>query len=409
MAKNEIQQDAHIAAHIQSPGQKPTPPSGRTPHWVWAWSLPLVALIFLYLARGILGPFIIAGVLAYIFSLVVDRIQAHLGWPRALIVTLMYLIALGVLGVGLYFSAEIIYEQTRQFITGGPDIVERGLRQVMGGSSYSFGGQTFDARTLAMRINDAMAGFFGAGTSSASGTGGGGDALRLLKDIAVRMLDIFLVIIVSFYLLLSGNSLGAYLLKFVPADGRARTGYMAGRIHTVLGAYLRGQLILIALMSFVSFLVLQFVFNVPYAVPIAILTGFLEILPLLGPAIAAVLASGVALSAHGAGAAIGVIVAYVILRQLEDQLVMPMIVGRAVELHPVATIFAVLAGGAMAGVLGMLLAVPAAAAIKIILDFLYPTNPENAMAQAQPGLNVAAKEAETRGEDSGETAPAATL
>lgn len=389
MAQNEITQDAKLAAQITSPTEKPTPLAARTPRWVWVWALPLVLIVFLYLARGILGPFVIAGVLAYIFSLVVDRVQQRLGWPRWLIVTAMYLGVLGVLGIGLYFGAEVIYQQTRDFVTGGSDIVERGLRQVMGGTSYTFGGQVFDAHTLAIRLNEASTTFFG----------GGGDALGLVRDIVTRLLDTLLVIIVSFYLLLSGNSLGSYLLKFVPSDGRARTGYIAGRIHTVLGAYLRGQLILIVLMSLVSFLILQFVFNVPYAVPLGIMTGFLEILPLLGPAIATVLAAGVALSAHGPSAAIGVVIAYLILRQLEDQLVMPMVVGRAVELHPVATIFAVLAGGAMAGVLGMLLAVPAAAAMKVILDFLYPTDPEKAMAQAEPGLKVAAKEAEARGEE----------
>jgi predicted PurR-regulated permease PerM len=129
------------------------------------------------------------------------------------------------------------------------------------------------------------------------------------------------------------------------------------------------------------------------------MTGFLEILPLIGPAIATVLAAGVALAAHGPGVAIAVIIVYFVLRELEDNLVMPFVVGRAVELHPLVTIFAVLAGGQIAGIIGMLLAVPVTAAIKVILDFLYPTDPTQAMAQAQKGLDVAEKEAEQRGEE----------
>ena len=100
----------------------------------------------------------------------------------------------------------------------------------------------------------------------------------------------------------------------------------------------------------------------------------------------------------GPGAAIGVIIVYFVLRELEDNLVMPFVVGRAVELHPLVTIFAVLAGGQVAGIIGMLLAVPVTAAIKVILDFLYPTDPQ-AMAQAQKGMDVAEKEAEQRGEE----------
>jgi predicted PurR-regulated permease PerM len=351
--------------------------------------LPLVIILLLYMARRILGPFIIAWVIAYIFSMVIDNFQERLRWPRALIVALLYVLVLGALGIGLYFGAETLFRQTREFIAGGPNILERGLQQILGGAHYEFGGQVLDAHTIAQQVNVGLSAYFG----------NGGGALHFAGILVEVILDTLLVIIVSFYLLLSWRQIGSYLLKFVPEGSRARTGYVLGRIHVALGAYLRGQLLLIVIMSAVSFLVLQFIFQVPYALPLGIMTGFLEILPLIGPAIAAVIAAGVALSAQGAGAAIGVIAAYFILRQLEDQVVMPIVVGRAVELHPVVTIFAVLAGGTIAGVLGMLLAVPVAAAIKVILDFLYPSDPDEALAQAQPGMKKAQKEADARGEE----------
>jgi predicted PurR-regulated permease PerM len=256
----------------------------------------------------------------------------------------------------------------------------------MGNSSYSFGGQTWDAHRLAEQLTVTLGAYLD--------NGAGSDALHLARIVGGRLLDSLVVLIVSFYLLVSGKRLGAALLRFVPADSRAQTGYMAGRIHTMLGAYLRGQLLLIVLISGVSFVLLQFIFHVPYALPMAILIGFLEILPLVGPAIATVLAAGVALAVHGPGAAAAVALAYVAMRELEDNLVMPFVVGRAVEISPVVTIFAVLAGGAIAGILGMLLAVPAAVAIKVLLDFLYPTATDTALAQARPGLKKAAREAE---------------
>ena len=384
MPEHQLDKDAKEAAQL---GPAPVEGSAlaRTPRWVWAWVLPLVVILLLYMARRVLGPFIIAAVLAYIFTRVIDSVQERLRWPRGVVVALFYLIVIGVVGVSLFFGAESLYQQTRDFIKGGPDIVERGLKQAMGGTTYTFGGQTVDPHWLAQRINDGLKSY----------AGNGFDPLSIAREVGTRLLDTVLVIIVSAYLLMDGKKLGSYMLKFIPEGSRARTGYVAGRIHTVLGAYLRGQLLLIVIMSLVSFLILQFVFNVPYALPLGIMTGFLEILPLIGPAIAAVIAAGVALSAHGVGPAIGVLVAYTILREAEDQLVMPAVVGRAVELHPVATIFAVLAGGAVAGVLGMLLAVPVAAAIKVILDFLYPSTPEDAMAQARPGINKAEREAES--------------
>ena len=83
-------------------------------------------------------------------------------------------------------------------------------------------------------------------------------------------------------------------------------------------------------------------------------------------------ASAVALVYGGPGMMLGVIVAYIVLRQIEDQFVMPIVVGRAVHLHPLVPIFAVLTGGAIAGVLGAVLAVPVAAAVRVTLDFLFP-------------------------------------
>lgn len=400
----EIQQDAQEAARmgpmattreirVIDPPDPPTVPGGvtaalRTPRWIWAWILPALLVWMLYMTRQVLGPFVIAAVFAYIFSMVIDQIQARLHWRRGLVVAGLYGIVLSVLGVGLFFGAEALYGQTRDFIVGGPDIVARALEKFIGTTRYTFGGQVVDAQSLAARINEGVSTYFGNGS----------DAIHLAGQVVTRSLDLLLVIIVSFYLLMSGGDIGAYLMKFVPAASRARTGYIAGRIHTVLGAYLRGQLLLIVIMSVAAFIVLL-VLQVPYALPLAIMTGFFEILPLVGPAVAATLAAVAALSGPGPSAALAVVVAYLILRQLEDQLVMPFVVGRAVELHPIVTIFAVLAGGAMAGALGMLLAVPVAAAIRVILDFLYPTDPDQAMAQAARGIRKAAHEAEARQEE----------
>jgi predicted PurR-regulated permease PerM len=373
------------------------PDFSGTPRWVWAWALLLGFLLFLFWARTVLSPFIIAAALAYIFSMVVDRVQARLGWPRILVVTIFYVVVLGALGIALYFGGETLYQQSRDIVAKGPNVLETALKQFMGDNTYEFAGQTWDARLLAERITAALSDYLS--------NGGTGSAVHFASMLISRMLDTLLVIIVSFYLLLGGHRFGSYLLKFVPAQSREHTGYVAGRVHNVLGAYLRGQLLLIGLMSVVSFIVLQFIFNVPYALPLALVTGILEIIPLAGPIIAATLAASVALASHGAGAAVGVIIAYFILRELEDNFVVPMVVGRIVEIHPVVTIFAVLAGGAAAGVLGMVLAVPVTAAIKVLLDFLYPADPDVALEQAQRGLEAAQKEAATddEGEGTGDT------
>jgi predicted PurR-regulated permease PerM len=139
-------------------------------------------------------------------------------------------------------------------------------------------------------------------------------------------------------------------------------------VNVVLSRYVRGLLFLVALMSAVTWAGLTFVFHLPFALPIAIATGLLEVIPFVGPIAAGALAAVVAFSHGGVGLTVGVAVFYFVLRQAEDQLVMPAVIGRAVALHPAVIIFAVLAGGTIGGVLGTLLAIPTAAALKVLLD-----------------------------------------
>ena len=346
------------------------------------WLGLAVALTVLYAARTVLAPFVIAGILAYIFTGAVSAVQARLRLPRLLVAGVLYLIVLAGLGTAIYSGAREVVIQTAELQRQGPSLVESALRQIVGAGTIDFFGASLDAHQLAQRIE----------TATQELTGSPGTALHYGELIVTRLLDIFLVVIVSFYLIVDGHKLGAYLLKFVPDDNRPAAGYIAGRVHSVLGAYLRGQLLLIGLMATVTWLALQFGFGLRYALPLAIATGILEIIPLIGPAIAAAAAAVVALAQGGPGPAIGVLILYLILRETEDQLVMPFVVGRAVDLHPVVTIFAVLVGGALAGFIGILLAVPAAAAIKVMLDILYPGRPERALVQARRGLRQAAQE-----------------
>jgi predicted PurR-regulated permease PerM len=158
---------------------------------------------------------------------------------------------------------------------------------------------------------------------------------------------------------------------------RERTTDVLARIHVILGKWLRGQLLLIALVAAVAYIGLGPVAHLPYALALAVLTGVLEIIPLIGPLIATAIVAIDAFARGGAGLAAAIIVFYFVLRQVEDQVVMPVVIGRAVHLHPVVTIFAVLVGLSIYGVLGGLLGVPIAAALNVIFRELYP-NPDTA-------------------------------
>jgi predicted PurR-regulated permease PerM len=121
----------------------------------------------------------------------------------------------------------------------------------------------------------------------------------------------------------------------------------------------------------VTYIALGPILHLPYALGIAILTGLLEIIPLIGPLIATAIAAIDAFAHGGLQLSLIVIAIYFVIRQVEDQVVMPQVIGRAVHLHPVVTIFAVLVGVSAFGILGGLLGVPVAAAINVVYREFY--------------------------------------
>jgi len=255
----------------------------------------------------------------------------------------------------------------------------------VGTDVFSVLGQEIDAGSIANWVNTQIGGFMAVPS----------DTLHVVERALDWIAKTLLALLALFYFLLDGRHIGKYLLQFIPAKQRASVEELGAHVHWVLGRYVRGQLYLVGIMSTATYLMLTFGFHLPFAMPLALLTGVLEVIPLIGPVLAGTAASIIALGRGGPGMMIGVIIAYTVLRQIEDQLVMPIVVGRAVHLHPLITIFAVLTGAATAGVLGAVLAVPIAAAIRVTIDYVFaePKVPVAAAATPEKTDQVAAPEA----------------
>ena len=326
------------------------------------WLVLILAALLLYLARRILPPFIVAGVIAYVLSPLVDVLAARGRLPRRAAAVLVFLAFLTPLVVAGVLLRPVLRTETRELLLNGPQLIENVLVQATGGQPIDIFGVRVAPRTVAVQITDSIRAALGRPS----------DAFHAAEQALDVVLNVLLTVLAIFYFLMDGRRLGRYSLRFIPPEQRAHMAIVAPRIHHTLGRYLGGQAILVVLMATVTFLVLQFVFHLRFALAIAIATGFLEIIPVIGPISAGAIACLVALGQEGVSQALWVALAYLILRQAEDQLIMPQVVGRVVHLHPLVTIFAVLAGGTIAGVLGMVLAVPAAASVKVILEYAYP-------------------------------------
>ncbi len=322
--------------------------------------LAVAALFVLWLARGVIGPFVVAAVLAYAFSPVVSAVQERTGAPRPLVIAAGYVIVLAVLAVAIVVAARQAGDEIRYLSSGGPDVIASALRKLFGDQVVVLG-MTFQTDEVATQIRQSLLGAFR--TPS--------DALHMAEQTVDVALQAILCLIVTFYFLMDGHRFGQFVLQFLDGSQREDARRIGRHIHQVLGRWLRGQLLLIALVAVVLYLILGPVLHVPYALALGILSGVLEIIPLVGPIIAAALAGTVAFATRGTDTTIVVLVVYLVVRQVEDQVVMPLVIGRAVHLHPVVTIFAVLLGLSVGGVLGGMLGVPVAAAINVILHEFY--------------------------------------
>jgi hypothetical protein len=203
------------------------------------------------------------------------------------------------------------------------------------------------------------------------------------------LLSLLVCIVSSIYFIIDSKRVGRFFLRFVPSANKTTMVNMIGQMNLMLSKYVVGQVILIALMSAVAFTFLTGLFHLRYALLIAILSGFFEIIPVLGPFIAISIAVVVGVSQCGVSVALPIVGCFLIARWLEDYLVVPNIIGHAVELHPLAVIFAVLVGETMAGALGMLIAIPVAASIKVVIDTFYP--PEEHQVHLAPKPSIVAK------------------
>jgi predicted PurR-regulated permease PerM len=192
--------------------------------------------------------------------------------------------------------------------------------------------------------------------------------------------------VVSIYMLAESATIKRFFARMVPAPRREQAMDILSDIDSVIGGFVRGQLIVagvVAAMAIFALLVL----HVPYALLIGAWAGIADVIPYVGPFAGGIPAVLIALFANGWPNAVLVLVAFTIINQIEAHLLGPRIVSNTVQLTPLAVIFALLIGAHVLGFLGLLIAVPVAGIIHIILVRLFP-NEEITNAEIRPGLTA---------------------
>lgn len=206
-------------------------------------------------------------------------------------------------------------------------------------------------------------------------TGFTAGSLQFLTELAGSVLlfirDLLVVLLFAFFLQLERERISVWIRRFFPAPSRPYIDAKAHDINEKLGQWIRGQLLLCVVIGGMVFLMLV-VLRMPYALTLAILAGFMEFIPYIGPLVGAVPGVMIALAHGGFLWALVVAAAYYIIQFCENNFIVPLIMKRAVNISAVAIMFAMLVGVSFPGiihpVLGILLSIPFASVVGLFLD-----------------------------------------
>ncbi len=328
----------------------------------------LVLLVLLYRLRHLLPPFVAAALTAYLLEPLVARLSRRTQWGRVVVVSVLYVAFAGALVGGGILLAPVIEAQfleARRGLEGWLQGVQTFLNQ---GGEIHFLGITWRLGALGGELSSVV----GQGIETLRS-----GAIPAVLGVVESLVRVVIYFIATFYFLLHGRRfVDGFRSLFVPPY-RQEVDRLLAEVDWILGAYIRGQGILILIMSVlntVGLLLLQ----VRYAVLLGILVSVLEVIPWVGPGLGALTVGLVGLTQDPVPYGwprwlfvLAILGLFALFRQFQDHILIPQIVGSAVQLHPLLAIFALLAGGSLAGALGLLLAIPAAALLRSLFFYVH--------------------------------------
>ncbi|MDR3244266.1 MAG: AI-2E family transporter [Elusimicrobiota bacterium] len=320
----------------------------------------LALCLFLYFARNIITPFLIAGLITYLLSPLVTLIQSF-GYKRWVAVSIIAIFVLIIVSVLLFIFIPTLINELLKFNIDFPSYYN---------FAYSYFEIVKDKIEAALpfikelRVFDAIVGKIQGFIFSQTAK---------IPSYAMSVFSAFSMIILVpmlvFFMLLSGKTLNN-IINFVPSNSVETIISMIYEMDFVLGRFIRGQLIEASFVGIMSVIVLSF-WNINFALIIGVSAGLANLIPYVGPSIGLLFASIVALIQYqDITVLLKIIPSFLIIQFLDNNIAQPLVVGNNVNLGPATMIFAMLAGAQVFGFLGIVFAVPVAAIIKTVFSIL---------------------------------------
>lgn len=329
------------------------------------------AFVFLWFIRDIILTLLLSIVIASTVDPLVSWLQAR-GLPRVFGVLMIYVVAVIMLGALVYLIVPPLIGELQALAKQFPGLLEQLFLQLQ------------DSKLLSSRnvLFEGFGDYLGAVTQGLSRivpqalnenlTSGLSSFMAGIFVIVGGVFSTILVIIISFYLAVRERGIEGFLRSVTPLQHEAYVIDLWRRTQHKMGRWVQGQLILAVIVGVLMYIGLHFL-GVPFAMVLALLGGLLELVPMVGPILAAVPA---VIIAFFQGPVTGLLTAalYLLIHPLENHVLVPQIMRKTLGLSPVIIILAFLVGARLGGIVGMLLALPVAAALNELFNDLTERN-----------------------------------
>ncbi len=320
---------------------------------LFKFSVLLLIIFFLFFVRDVLLIVFVALIFASALDPWVDFMQKH-KIPRGFGIMIIYATVLFVVSGVIYLIIPPIATEVKDLSRDFPIYLEKISGNIENFRIYS------DSHGWTENIQKSLNDF-----QSNIGSAAGGVFSTVFAFFG-GIVSMLIVAVLTFYLTVEEHAMKRVLRSLVPVKNQPYVTHLINRIQEKIGMWLRGQLILSLIIFILSWVGLS-ILGVKYALVLALLAGVTELIPYVGPFIGAIPAVFIALS-QAPALVVGVVVLYVIIQQLENHVIVPKVMQKAVGLNPIITIVSMMIGFKLAGILGIAIAIPVATAISIALN-----------------------------------------
>ncbi len=331
---------------------------------IW-WGLILLSMLaFLYRVRTVLTPFLFAILIAYILYPLVVAVEKR-GSSRIVAILVVYAI-FGVL-VGVTFW--LVMPNLLRDLEGVARRIPEQASQLEGLGQGALG--FFRNMQLPATIRDGLAIVMEriqVATEALAGR-----LMQMLASAFTHIISLLISPVLAFYLLRDHHAMRESALRYIPAKHRGDALYIMKEINYALNGFFRGQILVCIFVGLFIYGGLYFL-GIPYALFIGLLAGLFDIIPYFGPILGFVPAAALALTKSPL-TVLWVLILFVAANQIENAIISPKLIGDRVGLHPLVVILAVFVGADLMGIIGMLVAIPIAAMIRVILAFFFLRRP----------------------------------